>query len=937
MASIATSRPLSHLPSPPADQPSSLQRAPSLVKSHYRPFSALYSSLPPLPLPTSSSAHKPRPGNLSRHRSYTALHALSNMGIGIKDLGKAKEHDGHPGQSSLHPPQALRAAGILIDPPEPGPILQRNSRPKMLKKRSLASLLSADRPRSPASPLLSTESLRTSPLGSPQSEHFVILDKARGNSLPDEDQKFIQKDTLLDRCGMLLHPYSSDATYMQGYNPVQLDNDRYTNLLLTRLNPHGTPSFHDYGRTPPATVLDLGCGPGHWILDASKAWQQSLITGFDLVNVTLPALEERPNVSFVTGNFLKYKLPFPSDCFEMVRMANLSLCIPKDKWDFVLAEVMRVLAPGGRLELIDDQIIFPYNDHPTPIPTPDPAERGTRSRTVSGAATEDIDAFLSEALWTDDDVTLEGDGGDDSSSTIFDSASSSTSSRHIARTEPPSPLLSFSRIPSTGLAASPNVKLMPPALLTPAQAAPVSRPARTPSNASQGISRSKSAASRRGHKSTPSCSSTASTDWDLSWDSQATTSRELETIFTTMLEKKYGILAMPCDFLMDKMKSLFGKPATHKLHSFHLKLAPQGASSHAILIASDTRNFAPASSKASASAKSSFEAAVVADMESGLLLSSYLTPPSTSPSSASKKTWKHLGSVKKQKLEPPPLPARSISLPTPTKPQLPDRVSAKAADRLGISFSELAVVASNSHSTPNPHGSTTPKQPSAAASPVSSPKRTPSFRSVVTKPTVSNEAQQQATQSPGMILWPNTFIQMTPMELEMHACKHIQTLLGCKVAMAEYIGGFFDEVEDVLVTEGSEKKETKKVKVVKDEEFETAFWRYECFRRRRFHWPTEMPDTEFVKKKPSSQSHHPTSMPSPPVPHRFHTFPSTSPSPTSSHHPSSTKGSSEFDFSHLVNAKPGRQELTPLRTIRVFEAVKHSPYRGDSSLKPPPR
>lgn len=45
--------------------------------------------------------------------------------------------------------------------------------------------------------------------------------------------------------------------------------------------------------------------------------------------------------------------------FDLVRMANLSLCIPLESWKDVLSEVKRVLAPSGRLELIDDQILFP--------------------------------------------------------------------------------------------------------------------------------------------------------------------------------------------------------------------------------------------------------------------------------------------------------------------------------------------------------------------------------------------------------------------------------------------------------------------------------------------------------------------------------------------------------------------------------------------------
>ena len=39
-------------------------------------------------------------------------------------------------------------------------------------------------------------------------------------------------------------------------------SDRYTGELLSRLNPTGSPSFHDYGDNPPSSVLDLGCGQG---------------------------------------------------------------------------------------------------------------------------------------------------------------------------------------------------------------------------------------------------------------------------------------------------------------------------------------------------------------------------------------------------------------------------------------------------------------------------------------------------------------------------------------------------------------------------------------------------------------------------------------------------------------------------------------------------
>ena len=42
-------------------------------------------------------------------------------------------------------------------------------------------------------------------------------------------------------------------------------------------------------------------------------------------------------------------------------------------------------------------------------------------------------------------------------------------------------------------------------------------------------------------------------------------------------------------------------------------------------------------------------------------------------------------------------------------------------------------------------------------------------------------------QPPGLVLLPATLIPCTPLELEMHACKHMNTLLGCKYALGKYI------------------------------------------------------------------------------------------------------------------------------------------------------
>jgi tRNA G46 methylase TrmB len=95
-----------------------------------------------------------------------------------------------------------------------------------------------------------------------------------------------------------------------GSSADAVDSDRQTAELLRKVNATNTPSFHNYGGRPPRTVLDLGCGAGHWMLDAAMAWRNSgtQIIGFDMVDTTKgmwPVAQRQgivDNIKFVRGN-----------------------------------------------------------------------------------------------------------------------------------------------------------------------------------------------------------------------------------------------------------------------------------------------------------------------------------------------------------------------------------------------------------------------------------------------------------------------------------------------------------------------------------------------------------------------------------------------------------------------------------------------------------
>ncbi|KAJ3536941.1 hypothetical protein NM688_g6767 [Phlebia brevispora] len=152
------------------------------------------------------------------------------------------------------------------------------------------------------------------------------------------------------------------------YTAMSLWNDYHTTDLLERLT-GGSPTFHQYEQ-PPRRVLDLGCGEGTWVKHAAAKWNSpdTHIDGLDIrplwesghrhVETSILSC----TVSWKVANFLD-QLPYEDNTFDLVRAANLALCIPYHCWLPFLREVKRILRVGGRLELIDDEFFFPPIQH----------------------------------------------------------------------------------------------------------------------------------------------------------------------------------------------------------------------------------------------------------------------------------------------------------------------------------------------------------------------------------------------------------------------------------------------------------------------------------------------------------------------------------------------------------------------------------------------
>ncbi|KAH7886203.1 hypothetical protein F5I97DRAFT_1878339 [Phlebopus sp. FC_14] len=494
-------------------------------------------------------------------------------------------------------------------------------------------------------------------------------------------QKFEPKDYFIYRQNMRHHPYPpNEAPYMQAYNQILLENDMYSEKLLRHLNPN-SPSFQNFGEGFPASILDLGCGPGTWAVDAATFWKSSRVIGLDIIHPSrLRGGADQPsNVEWMQGNFVQHRLPFPNNVFDLVRMANLSLCIPVKRWSAVLQEVRRVLTPGGSLELIDDHIYFPYAKiAPQPPSTPHIPPRPRPSSS-----------------------SLNDDNKDDSDN------------------DPPDP-------------DDPDDEMEP-----------------------QRASRLSTLFKRPG-------SPTELIDHVAEWEKNTANAKALEKKFEEMLHNKFKIHPRPLEFIEKAFDEIFGRYHSAKLQELNLYLAP------------------PASKGPDRSSVISQESGGTALKKAGKDLAKWMTTVEWD------KKEKEKGKKERTKGD------RSSGESAVDVSTLPEAVNPKAARRLGIIST-------------GPHRS--------------------SF-----------------TQSPGLILWPNTFIAIPPSELEMHACKYIHTLLGCQAALCDYLS----ESSPQPIPEGWIKE---------------WLWQYECFRRKRFNWPAEIPeslDTPSTDAPPKSPAHHPT-------------------------------------------------------------------------------
>ena len=154
-------------------------------------------------------------------------------------------------------------------------------------------------------------------------------------------------------------PSQKESTYVidaeSGTEMARLINQE---RLLTRVMGGVFPEHFELSHV--SHILDIGCGPGGWVLDVAFENAKINVVGIDISQQMVEYARAHAeaqgmnNASFQVMNALE-ALAFDDNSFDVVNARYIHAFMMKTSWTPVMQEIMRILRPGGRVLLTDGE------------------------------------------------------------------------------------------------------------------------------------------------------------------------------------------------------------------------------------------------------------------------------------------------------------------------------------------------------------------------------------------------------------------------------------------------------------------------------------------------------------------------------------------------------------------------------------------------------
>jgi ubiquinone/menaquinone biosynthesis C-methylase UbiE len=114
-------------------------------------------------------------------------------------------------------------------------------------------------------------------------------------------------------------------------------------------------------------ILDIGCGPGGWVLDVAFEYPKVEVMGIDISRTMTEYAHAQAwtrgmnNASFLLRNILE-PLDFPDGHFDLVNMRLAVAFMPRTAWPIALQECFRLVRPGGIIRLTESDALGATNN-----------------------------------------------------------------------------------------------------------------------------------------------------------------------------------------------------------------------------------------------------------------------------------------------------------------------------------------------------------------------------------------------------------------------------------------------------------------------------------------------------------------------------------------------------------------------------------------------